>query len=61
MMQVQTLPTPSQPGPGGPKTLRAEGHIFENCLRIKRCTASCKSTQAAPGTSLVNISIIEMR
>jgi len=24
---------PSPPGPGGPKILKAEGHIFENCLR----------------------------
>jgi len=26
----------SPPGPGRPETLKAEGHIFENCLQIKR-------------------------
>jgi len=33
---------------GGPKTLNAEGHIFENCLQNKRCTVGCKLTRAAP-------------
>jgi len=30
-------PFPLGPGPGGPKTLKAEGHIFENCLLNIRC------------------------
>jgi len=40
-------PAPSLPGPGG-KTLQAEGHIFENCLQNKRCSAVCKLT---PGSA----------
>jgi len=44
-----TLPLPL--GPGGSKMLRAERHIFENCLQNKRCSAGCKLTQAARGTS----------
>jgi len=35
----------------GPETLQAEGHIFENCLQNKKCSAGCKLTQAVPGTS----------
>jgi len=41
---------PSLPGPGR-KTLKAEGDIFENYLQDKRCSAVCKLTHAAPGTS----------
>jgi len=33
------------------KTLKAEEHIFENCLQNKRCSAGCKLTRAVPGTS----------
>jgi len=29
-------PPPSPLGLGGPKTLKAEGRIFENCLQNKR-------------------------
>jgi len=29
-------PAPYPPWPGWPKTLIAEGHIFENCLQNKR-------------------------
>jgi len=36
-------PAPS-PLAWGPKTLKAEGHIFENCLQNKRCSAGCKLT-----------------
>jgi len=43
--------TPSPPGTGGPKILKAEGHIFENCLQNKRCPAGCKLTRTALGTS----------
>jgi len=28
----------------GPKILKAEGDIFENCLQNKRCPAGCKLT-----------------
>jgi len=41
------IPAASPPGPGGPKTLKAGGLIFEN----KRCSAGCELTWAAPGTS----------
>jgi len=34
------------------QTLKAEGHIFENCLKNKRCSAGCKLTWAALGTSV---------
>jgi len=44
-------PRPLIPGPGGPKTLKAEGNIFENCLQSKGCSAGCKLTRAGPGTS----------
>jgi len=44
-------PSPPPSGPGGSKTLKAEGHIFENCLQNKRCSAGCKLTRALPGTS----------
>jgi len=44
-------PGPSPPGFGGPKPLKAEGHIFENSLQNKRCSAGCKLTWAAPGIS----------
>jgi len=43
-------PAPSLPG-AGVKTLTAEWHIFENGLQNKRCSADCKLTRAAPGTS----------
>jgi len=39
---------PPLSGPGGPETLKAEEHIFENCLQNKR---GCKLTRAEPGTS----------
>jgi len=39
------------PGPGGPKKLKAEGNIFENCLQSKKCSAGCKLTHAVLGTS----------
>jgi len=38
---------PLPPGPGGPKTLKAEGNIFENCLQSKGCWAGCKFTRTA--------------
>jgi len=41
-------PTSSTPGP---KTLKAKGHILENCLRNKSCSAGCKVTRAATSTS----------
>jgi len=44
-------PDPSTIWARGPETLKAEEHIFENCLQNKRCSAGCKLTQAAPGTS----------
>jgi len=44
-------PSPHPSGPGGPEILKAEGHIFENCLKNKRCSAGCKLTRAALGTS----------
>jgi len=46
-----TPAAPLPPEPGGPKILKAEGHIFENCLQNKRCSTGCKLTWAAPGTS----------
>jgi len=45
------LTTSPHPGPGGPKTLKAEGHIFEKCLQNKRFLVGCKLTRAMPGTS----------
>jgi len=30
-------PDPLLPEAGGPETLKAQGHIFENCLIYKRC------------------------
>jgi len=39
------------PGSAGPETLKAKGHIFENCLQYKRCSAGCKLTGAVLGTS----------
>jgi len=42
---------PPPPWSWGPKALRAEGHIFENYYQNKRCSAGCKLTRAAPGTS----------
>jgi len=39
---------PPPPGPGGLETQKAEGHIF---LQNKRCSAGCKLTPAALGTS----------
>jgi len=40
-------PQPLTPtGPGDPKAVKAEGHIFENCLQNKRCSAGCKLTRA---------------
>jgi len=39
------------PGPGGPETLKAEGHIFENRLKNKRYSAGCKLTRAMPDFS----------
>jgi len=48
---VQVCPLPPLPSrPGGPEPLKAEEHIFENCVRNKRCSAGYKLTQAAPGT-----------
>jgi len=44
-------PAPPPSGPGGPETLKAERHIFENFLKNKRCSAGYKLTQAAPGAS----------
>jgi len=44
-------PPPPPSGPGGPKILKAEGHIFENCLQNKRCPVGCKLTHAGSGTS----------
>jgi len=44
-------PPPHPSGPGGPETLKAEEHIFENCLQNKRRSAGCKLIRAAPGTS----------
>jgi len=41
-------PTPSTPGPEGTKTLKAEGHIFENCLKKQKMF--CR-LQINPGTS----------
>jgi len=38
--------TPTPPGPGGPKIIKAEGDIFENCLQNKRCSAGYKLTRA---------------
>jgi len=35
----------------GSETLKAEGHIIENCQHNKRCSSGCKLTRAAPGTS----------
>jgi len=49
MFEPHPLPLPL--GLGGPKTLKAKKHIFENCLQNKRCSAGCKLTQAMPGTS----------
>jgi len=56
-------PSPSHPpGPGLPETIKAEGHIFENCLQNKRCSASCKSTQAVPGTlASYDMSLLDQR
>jgi len=46
---------PRLPSPMGwgcwPETLKAEGHIFENRLQNKRCSAGCKLTQTVPVTS----------
>jgi len=50
LMQVWARPT-HPPGPWGPETLEAEGHIIENCLQNKGCLAGCKLTPAALGTS----------
>jgi len=36
---------------GGPKTLKAEGNIFENCLKAKEVQQVTKLTRAGPGTS----------
>jgi len=44
-------PYPHPPGPRGPKTIKAEGHIFENGLQNKRYSAGYKSTRAMLGTS----------
>jgi len=45
-------PRPLPPlGLGGPETLKAEEHIFENCLQSKGCSAGYKLIQAALGTS----------
>jgi len=41
---------PHLPGPRGTWTLKAEGHIFENCFQNKRCLEGCKLTRAASGT-----------
>jgi len=45
--RFDTLPL----GPGQPKTQKAEGNIFENCLKSKGCSAGCKLTRAGPSTS----------
>jgi len=45
---VPVWPPLLPPGPGGLETFWAEGHIF---LPNKRCSAGCKLTWAAPGTS----------
>jgi len=34
---------------GGPKTLKAEGNIFENWLQNKRCLAGCKINPGSTG------------
>jgi len=53
---VQFRPwAPHPPVPGGPETLKAEGHIFENCLQNKRCSTGSKLTRLAPDTSTGNI------
>jgi len=44
-------PDPLSPWASGPETLEAEGHIIENCLQNKRCSAGCKLIRAAPGAS----------
>jgi len=44
-------PAPFPSGPRGPETLKAEEHIFENGLQNKKCSAGCKLTWAAQGTS----------
>jgi len=41
----------ASPRAWGPKIVKVEGHIFENCLQNKRCLAGYKLTWAAPGTS----------
>jgi len=48
---VQFWPWHPPLGLGGPETLKAEGSIFENCLKNKRCSAGCKLALAAQGTS----------
>jgi len=45
------IPPPPPFGPGGPETLKAEEHIFKNCLQNKRWSAGCKLIWAEPGTS----------
>jgi len=50
LVQFWTRP-PHPPGPRGPETLEAEGHIIENCLQYKRCPAGCKLTRAVLGAS----------
>jgi len=52
-------PPPPPSGPGGPATLKAEEHIFENCLQNKRCSAGCKLTRAVLGTSAYICKFIE--
>jgi len=50
---ILVLAPASPPGPVGPKTLKAEGNIFENCLQSNGCTAGCKLNRAGPDTSAI--------
>jgi len=43
--------SPPPPCAWRPETLKAEGHIFENYLQNKRCSAGCKLIRAEPGIS----------